>query len=99
MAQVVFFIIKKNKFSDKYQEIKVLIKTIYQRHKGRYGYRRITDELQWNNYQSQNSFRLMKIPWAKSVIRVKNTDHTKAQGKIALMRNFKSCCTKSKMGN
>ena len=31
---------------DKYKEIKELIKIIYHKHKGRYGYRRITDELQ-----------------------------------------------------
>ena len=37
---------KQSRLPDKYQEIKALIKAIYQRHKGRYGYRRITDELQ-----------------------------------------------------
>ena len=37
---------KKSRLPDKYKEIKELIKAIYQRHKGRYGYRRITDELQ-----------------------------------------------------
>jgi transposase InsO family protein len=39
------FIIKKIKSVDKYQVIKELIKSIYHKHKGRYGYRRITDEL------------------------------------------------------
>lgn len=31
--------------ADKYKEIKVLIKQIYHYHKGRYGYRRITLEI------------------------------------------------------
>ena len=33
------------KLGDKYAELKLSIRTIYARHKGRYGYRRITDEL------------------------------------------------------
>jgi len=36
---------KRSKLFDKYDTIKELIKSIYHRHKGRYGYRRITDEL------------------------------------------------------
>ena len=35
-----------SKLPDKYKAIKELIKSIYDKHKGRYGYRRITDELQ-----------------------------------------------------
>ncbi|WIH98069.1 IS3 family transposase [Empedobacter falsenii] len=31
--------------TDKYEELKLKIKSIYHQHKGRYGYRRITDEL------------------------------------------------------
>jgi transposase InsO family protein len=42
----VVFIIIKNNLIYLINTKKVLIKTIYQRHKGRYGYRRITDELQ-----------------------------------------------------
>lgn len=37
---------KQSKSPDKYKETKELIKAIYQKHKGCYGYRRITDELQ-----------------------------------------------------
>lgn len=33
------------KLADKYQVIKELVKSIYHKHKGRYRYRRITDEL------------------------------------------------------
>lgn len=44
---------KQSKLLDKYKETKERIKIIYQRHKGRYGYRRITDELQRRTgYQS-----------------------------------------------
>jgi transposase InsO family protein len=60
---------------DKYQ-IKALIKTIYQRHKGRYGYRRITDELNNNKIiiNHKTVLRLMKILGLQSVIRIKKTD-------------------------
>ena len=37
---------KQSNLLDKYQSVKTLIKSIYHKHKGRYGYRRITDELQ-----------------------------------------------------
>ena len=37
---------KQSKLPDKYKTIKELIKSIYHKHKGRYGYRRITDELE-----------------------------------------------------
>ena len=37
---------KQNKLPDKYKVIKELIQTIYHKHKGRYGYRRITHELE-----------------------------------------------------
>ncbi|TCV20704.1 helix-turn-helix protein [Sphingobacterium alimentarium] len=39
-----YFHEKKDK-KDKYDVIKNLIKSVYNKHKGRYGYRRITDEL------------------------------------------------------
>ena len=64
---------KKCKSSDKYQVIKELIKSIYHKHKGRYGYRRITDEL--NNkgmiINHKTVLRLMKLLEIKSLIRVK----------------------------
>jgi transposase InsO family protein len=63
MARSSNFIIKKKiKSVDKYQVIK-LIKSIYHKHKGRYGYRRITDEL--NNQgmviNHKTVLRLMKL--------------------------------------
>jgi putative transposase len=81
---------------DKYQEIKALIRAIYQRNKGRYGYRRITDELQNKGIiiNHKTVLRLMKTLGLKSVIRVKKYRSYKGQqGKIApniLERNFKA---------
>ena len=87
---------KKTKSADKYQEIKERIKSIYYKHKGRYGYRRITDEL--NNkgmvINHKTVLRLMKLLGLKSLIRVKKYKSYKGeQGKIApnlLKRNFKA---------
>jgi transposase InsO family protein len=87
---------KQNEIPDKYKVIKELIKSIYHRHKGRYGYRRITDEL--NNkglvINHKTVLRLMKLIGLKSIIRVKKYKSYKGeQGKIApnlLKRNFKS---------
>lgn len=87
---------KKTKSADKYQETKELIKSIYHKHKGRYGYRRITDEL--NNkgmvINHKTVLRLMKLIGLKSLIRVKKYKSYKGeQGKIApnlLKRNFKA---------
>jgi transposase InsO family protein len=97
MARSNFYYYQKQcKSSDKYQVIKELIKSIYHKHKGRYGYRRITDEL--NNkglvINHKTVLRLMKLIGLKSIIRVKKYKSYKGeQGKIApnlLERNFKS---------
>ena len=85
---------KKSRLPDKYKEIKELIKAIYQRHKGRYGYRRITDELQNKGIviNHKTVMRLMKLLSLKSIIRVKKYKSYKGEnGKIApniLERNF-----------
>jgi len=79
---------KQNKLPDKYKEIKKLIRLIYHKHKGRYGYRRITDELQNQGIiiNHKTVLRLMKLLGLKSIIRVKNTNHTKAnKEKLLLM--------------
>ena len=87
---------KRSKLPDKYKEIKELIKAIFQRHKGRYGYRRITDELQNRAIiiNHKTVLRLMKALGLKSVIRVKKYKSYKGEnGKIApniLQRNFKA---------
>lgn len=87
---------KQSRLPDKYQEIKALIKAIYQRHKGRYGYRRITDELQNRGIiiNHKTVLRLMKTLGLKSVIRVKKYKSYRGEnGKIApniLQRQFRA---------
>lgn len=93
---------KQNKIPDKYKTIKECIKSIYHKHKGRYGYRRITDEL--NNggtiINHKTVLRLMKLLGLKSVIRVKKYKSYKGEhGKIApniLERNFKASAPNQK---
>jgi transposase InsO family protein len=87
---------KQSKAPDKYEVIKQWIKSVYHKHKGRYGYRRITDEL--NNegviINHKTVLRLMKSMALKSVIRIKKYKSYKGeQGKIApniLERNFRA---------
>ena len=87
---------KQSKVPDKYEVIKQCIKSIYYKHKGRYGYRRITDEL--NNkgvvINHKTVLRLMKLMGLKSIIRIKKYKSYKGeQGKIApniLERNFRA---------
>ena len=87
---------KQSKLPDKYQETKELIKAIYQRHKGRYGYRRITDELQNKAIviNHKTVLRLMKTLGLKSVIRVKKYKSYRGEnGKIApniIQRKFRA---------
>ena len=87
---------KKIESTDKYAQIKELIKSIYHNHKGRYGYRRITDELNHKGIviNHKTVLRLMKLLGLKSLIRVKKYKSYKGeQGKIApnlLKRNFKA---------
>jgi len=93
---------KQRKVPDKYKVIKQWIKSIYDKHKGRYGYRRITDEL--NNkgiiINHKTVLRLMKLLGLKSVIRIKKYKSYKGeQGKIApniLERDFKASAPNKK---
>ena len=79
-----------------------MIKSIYHKHKGRYGYRRITDEL--NNkgiiINHKTVLRLMKSLGLKSIIRIKKYNSYKGeQGKIVpniLERNFKATAPNQK---
>ena len=93
---------KQSKLPDKYEEIKKLIKAIYELHKGYYGYRRITDELQNKGIviNHKTVLRLMKLLGLKSIIRVKKYKSYKGeQGKIApnvLDRNFKATAPNQK---
>ena len=85
---------KKNQLTDKYDSIKKSIKKIYEHHKGRYGYRRITLELKNIGIMINHKtvLRLMNQLGIKSLIRVKKYKSYKGQeGKIApnlLNRNF-----------
>ncbi|RKR10165.1 transposase InsO family protein [Flavobacterium sp. 90] len=87
---------KQSKTADKYKKVKELIKLIYSKHKGRYGYRRITSELnlQVIIINHKTVLRLMKSLGLKSLIRVKKYKSYKGeQGRIApnlLSRNFKA---------
>ena len=87
---------KKDQTQDKYSAIKELIKQIYNKHKGRFGYRRITLEIRNKGFliNHKTVLRLMKVLGLKSLIRVKKyKSYRGEQGKIApnvLKRNFKA---------
>lgn len=87
---------KKGQVIDKYQKIKDLIKQIYNYHKGRLGYRRITLLIKKEGIliNHKTVLRLMKFLGLKSLIRIKKYRSYKGeQGKIApnlLQRNFKA---------
>jgi putative transposase len=59
--------------SDKYGELKDTIKTIFERHKGRYGYRRITSAVRQSGHQINHKTvqRLMGLLSLKSLVRPK----------------------------
>ena len=87
---------KRSLLHDKYKEIKELVKQIYHHHKGRYGYRRITLEINKKGIviNHKTVLRLMGVLGLKSRIRIKKYKSYKGQqGKIApniLQRNFKA---------
>lgn len=87
---------KRSLLNDKYLEVKFLIKQIYNHHKGRLGYRRITILIRQKGIviNHKTVLRLMKILGLKSLIRLKKYKSYKGeQGKIApnvLQRNFKA---------
>ena len=86
---------KKVGLTDKYQEIKELIKQIYNQYKGRFGYRRtLLIKQKGILINHKTVLRLMKILGLKSLIRTKKYKSYKGeQGKIApniLQRNFKA---------
>jgi putative transposase len=103
MARSTFYYYQnKSKLPDKYYKIKELIKSIYQKHKGRYGYRRITDELKNKGFTINHKtvLKLMKLLGLKSLIRIKKYKSYKGElGKIApniLERNFKAVAPNQK---
>lgn len=103
MARSSFYYYRKhNKLPDKYKDVKELIKSIYHKNKGRYGYRRITDELQNKGIiiNHKTVLRLMKLLGLQSIIRIKKYKSYKGeQGKIVanvLERNFKATAPNQK---
>lgn len=91
-----YYHLKALKRPDKYQGLKKRIMRIYHKHKGRYGYRRVTQEL--NNkgiiINHKTVKRLMDVLGLKSLVRIKKYKSYKGeQGRIApniLQRNFKA---------
>ena len=87
---------KRSQSTDKYEEVKILIKEIYHYHKGRYGYRRITLEINKRGLviNHKTILRLMRKLGLKSLIRIKKYKSYKGQiGEIApniFQRNFKT---------
>lgn len=91
-----YYHIKSLKKEDKYQQVKEKIQELYHRHKGRYGYRRITLSLQQLGFYINHKTvrRLMNELGLKSRIRIKKyKSYRGKQGKIApnlLNRDFKA---------
>ncbi len=96
MARSSFYYHRLTASTDKYDDIKLKIKSIYNQHKGRYGYRRITHELHKLGVQINHKtvLKLMNSLGLKSLIRIKKYKSYKGeQGKIApniLNRCFKA---------
>ncbi len=96
MARSSFYYHELRSKIDKYKEVKLQIQSIYHQHKGRYSYRRITDELKklGTIINHKTVLKLMNILCLKSLIRRKKYKSYKGkQGKIApniLKRKFKA---------
>jgi len=91
-----YYYLKKMKKPDKYEEIKAVIKEIYNENEGRYGYRRITLELNSRGYviNHKTVLKLMRECNIKSLVRISKYRSYKGEvGKVALnllQRNFKA---------
>ncbi|QED47943.1 IS3 family transposase [Cytobacillus dafuensis] len=91
-----YYWVKQLKRPDKYTDIKEAIKEIFNEHKGRYGYRRITLELRNRNYciNHKTVRRLMTQLGLKSLVRIKK--YRSYRGKVGsvapniLERDFKA---------
>ncbi len=89
-----YYWVKRLEQPDKDKMLKTLIKEIYEEHKGRYGYRRIRDELNNRGHKVNHKkvFRIMREIGLKSVVRIKKYRSYKGEvGKVApnlLARNF-----------
>lgn len=96
MARSTFYYHLKAGKNDKYEALREEIKSIYDFHKGRYGYRRINLDLRRKGYviNHKTVFRLMQELGISSLIRVKKySSYRGSEGKIAanlLKQNFKA---------
>lgn len=96
MARSTYYYHEQSEQKDKHSTLKVLIKSVYDKHRGRYGYRRITDELRKKGHiiNHKTVLKIMKTLGLKSLIRRKKYKSYKGeQGKIApniLERAFKA---------
>lgn len=95
MARSTFYYqLKKISEPDKDGQLRISVVAIYNRHKGRYGYRRITDDLKNKGVQVNHKrvARIMSECGLKSLVRIKKYKSYKGeQGKIArnlLKRKF-----------
>lgn len=96
MARSTYYYHERSEQKDIHSTLKVLIKRVYDKHRGRYGYRRITDELRKKGHiiNHKTVLKIMKTLGLKSLIRRKKYKSYKGeQGKIApniLERAFKA---------
>ncbi|WP_230383944.1 IS3 family transposase [Pedobacter endophyticus] len=97
-----YYYLKQEKTTDKYAQIKTQIRKIYERHKGRFGYRRIVYALRNLGFHinRRTVLRSMKVLGLKSVIRAKKYRSYRGQfGKAPdniLQHNFKAKCPSEK---
>ena len=103
MARSTFYHhLKQLQKKDKYETTKLEIRQIYKQNKGRYGYRRIQEELQNRGYTINHKtvYTLMRELGIKSIIRVKKyVSYRGEQGRIAenhLKRDFKASLPEQK---
>lgn len=96
LARSTYYYHAKNQSSDKYSAVKEEIKTIYAENKGRYGYRRVTEELRNKGVLINHKTvqRLMRELGLVCRVRMKKYHSYKGEvGKIVsdlLMRNFEA---------
>lgn len=97
MARSTFYYhIKKSHDKDWYEDLKILVCSIYHQNKGRYGYRRITAELKNKGYiiNHKTVLKLMNLCGIKCKVRLRKYRSYKGEvGKIApnlLQRDFRA---------
>lgn len=84
LARSTFYYHIKQVSVDKYHQIKTEINTIFQQHKGRYGYRRVTLTLKHLGYciNHKTVYKLMQELGLKSAVRPKKRKHRTYTGRV-----------------